>query len=232
MPEYFISFYTGNPRQLYCRCGIASLSNKGLALFKQKSGIDSISDFTLEDIKDIPTGTVAERYEHEESLRTFDRERRGPIIALWHAQQSIQGWDNREPSGNHAYIKKMLKLQNLAEHIKITDDETKSTDVPQDASAQPEPCFDPISKSQRGRPVTRRNQYFIKQKLQEPDKDISELINELNRLTVHERAEKLGVPSNSPEANRIGSTEREAIYAAVRREKRKKRRRNEPTELT
>jgi hypothetical protein len=223
MPEYFISYHTGNPRKLYCRCSIVSLSDEGLDLFKQKSKIDSISCFALECITDIPRGTTEEIYEHDELLRTFDRERNDSMVSLWHVQQCVKGWNDREPSGNYAYIKKMLIFQSLAKNIKVAED--KTADTSQGSSAESNPCCSiPISTPQRGRPITPLNKYFIDQCRKNPDKSVPDLVDEFNKKPTPMRAEILGISPS--QVRRISAEEQEAIFAAVNRDKKKRKSKN------
>ena len=215
MTKYFISYYTESPRELYCRCCIAPLSDEGLDLFKRESGIDNILAFALECITDIPCDTVEERYRHDEALRKFDRERHNPSVLEWLMCSDCDR--ENAPNRNCEHIGTMVKLQRLAEDIEGATNEPAGTTQ---GLANSDPTS--IPKRQSGRPSTLLNKHFIERSRQEPNKSVPELIDEFNKLPSTKRAGILGVLS--AQVKRISTKEEQAaIYAAVNRDKKKQK---------
>ena len=207
MSEYFISYYTENPRELYCRCSIVSLSNEGLDIFERESGIGNIPALVLEYIKDIPFGTVEERYRHDEALRKFN----DVHIVIESLEEFADRCKKKKPSNDSEHIGMMRYFIRLAENINAAEDKTKTTDIRQDSPAESNPCPTLASKPRRGAPGTPRNKYFIKQSEENPDKSPDDLIKDFNGLPRDTRGAMFGDATPITTKNDINREEAKSI---------------------
>ena len=226
MSEYFISYYTENPRELYCRCSIVSLSNEGLDIFERESGIGNIPALVLEYIKDIPFGTVEERYRHDEALRKFN----DVHIVIESLEEFADRCKKKKPSSDYEHIGMMRYFIRLAENINAAEDKTKTTNTSQVSPTQPYLCS--TSNSKRGAPQKPLNAYFIEQSKKEPNKSIDELIDKYEKMDRLQLSKILGIPPAEVKKN-LTKENRNAIKAALRREWSKKKPKNDrisPTE--